>query len=103
MPKYIELNIDRTDRGPAWIARVAVPRSECPVYSRRKVLRRASRGGFGWNHYHLETGEEYWVSGVNEVIPDLETPNRSALVALERSDLLAMRRQTHEHLDERRQ
>ena len=66
MLKYIELKSGYSDNGPAWIARVAVSRSGRTVYFNAKALKRASGGLISGNHYDIETGEEYWVSGVKK-------------------------------------
>jgi hypothetical protein len=62
--KYIELKTGYSDNGPAWIARVKLSQSGRTIYFGRKALKRAKGGGISGNHYDLETGEEYWVSGV---------------------------------------
>lgn len=64
MLKYIELKTGYADCGPAWIARVKLSRSGNTVYFGGKALKRASGGGVSGNYYDIETGEEYWVSGV---------------------------------------
>jgi hypothetical protein len=66
MLKYIELKSGYSDNGPAWVARVAVSKSGRTVYFNGKALKRAGGGGISGNHYDLETGLEYWVSGVKK-------------------------------------
>lgn len=66
MLRYIELKSDHNDRGPAWIARVEFSRSGRTVYFNGKALKREVRGGTSGNHYDLETGKEYWVSGIKK-------------------------------------
>jgi hypothetical protein len=62
--KYIEECTGTNHNGPAWIAFVQTSRSGRTIYFNGRALR-ASTGGRGvGNHYDLETGEEYWVSGV---------------------------------------
>jgi hypothetical protein len=61
---YVELKSGHSDDGPAWIGRVTFSKTGRTVYYRGKSLRRAS-GLSGANHIDMETGEEYWVSGVN--------------------------------------
>jgi hypothetical protein len=63
MLMYIELKTGYNDNGPAWIGRVRVSRSGRTVYFNGKAFKRAGRGSSG-NHYDLETGEMYWISGV---------------------------------------
>ena len=66
MLKYIELKSGHNDDGPAWIARVKVSRSGRTVYFNGKALKRASGGGIAGNHYDLDNGQEYWVSGIKK-------------------------------------
>ena len=63
MLKYIELKTDQQDQGPAWIARVTLSKSGRTVYFNGKALKRVAGGGAVGNHFDLETGDEYWVSG----------------------------------------
>jgi hypothetical protein len=64
--KYIELKSGHADKSPAWIARVRLSKSARTVYFNGKALKRATRGGISGNHFDIETGEEYWVSGVKK-------------------------------------
>lgn len=65
MLKYVELKSDQDDKGPAWIARVTLSKSGNTVYFNGMALKRAS-GVSGGNHVDLESGAEYWVSGVKK-------------------------------------
>ena len=62
--RYIEACTEGDHRGPAWIARVEASRSGRTVYFDGRALQASSGGGGPGNHYDLETGEPYWVSGV---------------------------------------
>lgn len=64
MLRYVELKSGQNNKGPAWIAHVKVSRSGNTVYFNGKALKRG--GGISGNHVDLETGEEYWVSGVKK-------------------------------------
>ena len=64
MLKYIELKSDQNDKGPAWIARVTLSKSGNTVYFNGMALKR--RGGISGNHVDIESGNEYWVSGVKK-------------------------------------
>jgi hypothetical protein len=66
MLKYIELKSGHADNGPAWVARVKLSKSGRTVYFGDKALKRAGRGGLSGNHIDIESGEEYWVSGVKK-------------------------------------
>lgn len=64
MLKYIELKTGQAHKGPAWIAHVKMSRSGTTVYFAGKALRQGN--GASGNHFDIETGEEYWVSGVKK-------------------------------------
>ncbi len=61
--RYIELKTEQNDKGPAWIGRVQVSRSGRTVYFNGKAFKRSKRV-IGGNHYDIETGESYWISGI---------------------------------------
>ena len=82
MLRYVELKSGQNDRGPAWIARVKVSRSGNTVYFDGKALKRG--GGISGNYIDLETGEEYWVSGVKKDGSDRHWAGRGK-VAIEKS------------------
>jgi hypothetical protein len=64
--KYIELKTGHADNGHAWIARVRLSKSGRTVYFNGRALKRAAGGGIAGNHFDVETGDEYWVSGVKK-------------------------------------
>jgi hypothetical protein len=64
--KDIELKSGFSANGPAWVARVSVSRSGRTVYFNGRALKRIGKSGVAGNHRDLETGEEYWVSGVKK-------------------------------------
>lgn len=82
MLRYIELKSGHNDNGPAWIARVKVSRSGRTVYFNGKALKRASGGGIVGNHYDIENGQEYWISGIKKNGLDRHWAG-SGLVAIE--------------------
>jgi hypothetical protein len=65
MLMYIELKTGCNDRGPAWIGYVKTSKSGRTVYFNGKAFKQGGRGCYG-NHYDLETGEMYWISGVKK-------------------------------------
>jgi len=65
MLMYIELKTGYNDSGPAWIGYVKTSQSGRTVYFNGKAFKRGGRG-CGGNHYDLETGERYWISGVKK-------------------------------------
>lgn len=62
--KYIELKSGYSDNGPAWIARVNESKSGRTVYFDDKALKKGQ--GISGNYFDLETGEEYWISGIRK-------------------------------------
>lgn len=61
---YIELKTHgggHDDNGPAWISRVTFSKTGRTIYWRNKRLRRGKRGCA--NHFDLDTGDTYWISG----------------------------------------
>ena len=63
--RYIELKSGFNDDGPAWIAEVAYSQSGQTLYFNDMALKKLkSPGAWGANHFDIETGEEYWVSGI---------------------------------------
>ena len=66
MLRYIELKSGFGDSGPAWIGRVTLSRSKTTVYFNGRALKKAKGGWISGNYFDIETGEEYWVSGVKK-------------------------------------
>ena len=62
--KYIELKSGFSDNGPAWIAEVEFSKSGQTIYFNDMALKKLKTPGIGANHYDIETGNEYWISGV---------------------------------------
>jgi len=65
MIRYIELKTGYNDNGPAWIGRVQVSRSGQTVYFNGRAFKRRGGGASG-NHFDVETGDNYWISGVKK-------------------------------------
>ena len=61
---YVELKTGYGDNGPAWIGKGFYNRTRKTVYFNGHVFCR--RQGISGNHIDLETGEEYWISGVKK-------------------------------------
>lgn len=62
--RYIELKSGFSSDGPAWIAEVEFSKSGQTVYFNDMALKKLKIPGANSNHYDIETGEEYWISGV---------------------------------------
>lgn len=65
---YVELKSGHNDDGPAWIGRAAFSKSGRTVYFNGRALKRGSRGD--GNHFCVESGDGYWVSGVKRTGQD---------------------------------
>ncbi len=61
---YVELKSGFNDIGPAWIGYAAYSKSGQTIYFNRKAFKKGS--GISGNYHDLETGEEYWISGVKK-------------------------------------
>ncbi len=67
--KYIELKTGYNDDGPAWIGNVKESKSGKTIYFNDHAFQRCSvtkNTGIYGNFYDIETGEEYWISGVKQ-------------------------------------
>lgn len=62
---YIE-NKSSGHHGSAWIGFVEFSKSGQTVYFNNKALKKLKNTGILGNHFDIETGEEYWVSGVKK-------------------------------------
>lgn len=66
--KYIELKSGYSDNGPAWIGLASFSKSGNTVYFNGKAYRKFA--GISGNYYDIETGDEYWISGVKKDLTD---------------------------------
>ena len=63
---YVELKSGYGDNGPARIGRVTFSKTGRTVYYRGRRLQRLKGHGIQGNYFDLDTGEEYWVSGIKK-------------------------------------
>ena len=61
---YIELKTGYSDNGPAWIGYVKTSKTGQTVYFNDKAFQK--HGGTFSNYIDIETGEEYWISGIKK-------------------------------------
>lgn len=61
---YIELKSGYSDNGPAWIGRVRISKTGQTVYFNNKGFQKNK--GVSGNYIDVETGEEYWISGIKK-------------------------------------
>ena len=64
--KYIELKSGFSHNGPAWIGLVSYSKSGKTIYFDGKAFQRIGSDRMRGNFYDIETGEEYWISGVKK-------------------------------------
>ncbi len=63
---YIEDKSDPNGRGEAWIGRVEFSKTRQTVYFNNQAFKKMESGGLSGNFYNLETGDEFWISGVKK-------------------------------------
>lgn len=64
--KYIELKTGFGHTGPAWIGLVSFSKSNKTLYFNGKAFQSLEGNGIYGNYYDIESGDEYWVSGVKK-------------------------------------
>ena len=64
--KYIELKSGFSDNGPAWIGLVSFSKSGKTIYFNGKAFQTLNGNGIAGNYFEIETGDEYWISGVKK-------------------------------------
>ncbi|WP_205435338.1 MULTISPECIES: hypothetical protein [Flavobacterium] len=68
--KYIELKTGFNDNGSAWIGLVSFSKSGRTIYFNGKAFQSLAGTGIYANYFDIETGEEYWISGVKKDMTD---------------------------------
>lgn len=64
---YVELKTGFQHDGPAWIGRVRFSKTGRTLYYRGRRLQSLKGGGrMTANHVDIDTGDEFWVSGVKK-------------------------------------
>ena len=61
---YIELKTGYADNGPAWIGFVMTSKTGKTIYFNDHAFQKCS--SCNANYYDVESGEEYWISGVKK-------------------------------------
>jgi hypothetical protein len=64
--KYIELKSGFSNDGPAWIGLVSYSKSGRTLYFNGRAFQRIGSDRMRGNFYDIESGEEYWFSGVKK-------------------------------------
>lgn len=68
--KYIELKSGFSGNGPAWIGLASYSKSGKTVYFDGKAFQSLNGMGISGNYFDLESGDEYWISGVKKDMSD---------------------------------
>jgi len=68
--KYIELKSGFSDNGNAWIGLVSFSKSGKTIYFDGKAFQSLNGMGISGNYFDLESGDEYWISGVKKDMSD---------------------------------
>jgi len=64
--KYIELKTGFSDNGQAWIGLVSFSKSGRTLYFDGKAFQSLNGNGINGNYFEIESGNEYWISGVKK-------------------------------------
>ena len=68
--KYLELKSGFSDNGPAWIGFVSFSKSGKTIYFDGKAFQSLNGIGISGNYFDMESGDEYWISGVKKDMSD---------------------------------
>jgi hypothetical protein len=63
---HVELKTGYNDNGPASIGGVSFSKTGRTIYYRGRSLRRIPGGGISANYRDVESGEQFWISGVKK-------------------------------------
>ena len=61
---YIELKSGYGDSGPAWIGEASFSKTGTTVYFNNRAYKKGQ--GISGNHFDIENGDEYWISGIKK-------------------------------------
>ncbi len=64
--KYIELKTGFSNNGSTWIGMAEFSKSGRTVYFNGKALKNSNAQGIAGNYYDIESGDEYWISGIKK-------------------------------------
>jgi len=77
--KYLELKSGFSHDGPAWIGLVSLSKSGKTLYFDDKAFQSLKGSGIDSNYFELETGDEYWISGVKRDMNDRHALGRGKI------------------------
>ena len=62
----VELKSGFNDSGPAWIGKASRSKTGRTIYFNGQAFQPMGGSGFQGNYLNIETGDEYWISGVKK-------------------------------------
>lgn len=68
--KYLEIKSGFSGNGSAWIGLVSFSKSGKTIYFDGKAFQSLSGTGISGNYFDIESGNEYWISGVKKDMTD---------------------------------
>lgn len=68
--KYLELKSGFSGNGPAWIGLVSFSKSGKTIYFDGKAFQRMGSARIQGNFMDIESGDEYWISGIKKDLSD---------------------------------
>jgi len=80
---YVELKSGHSGDGPAWIGIAGASKTGATIYSNGKAFKSLKGSGIGANFFDVETGDEYWISGIKKNNQDRHWAGRGK-VAIDR-------------------
>jgi hypothetical protein len=81
---YVELKSGFNDNGPAWIGRGSRSKTGRTIYFNDQAFQAMGGSGMQGNYRNVETGDEYWISGVKKDRNDRHWAG-SGIVAIDES------------------
>lgn len=63
---YVEQKSGHSDDGPAWIGIGGTSKTGATVYSNGQAFQSLKGSGIGANYFDIETGDQYWISGIKK-------------------------------------
>ncbi len=63
---YVEQKTGIDGQSPAWIGKGSFSKSGRTIYFNDQAFQSSNGAGIAGNYYNIETGDEYWISGVKK-------------------------------------
>lgn len=63
---FIEHKTNKNHKGDAWIGLVNFSKSGQTIYFNEMAFKKIKKGGIWGNYCEIESGDEYWISGIKK-------------------------------------